>query len=71
MAFINGKEILFSSIINGEGVEGGASGSPIEIATEAEMTKALETAEVGTIYKYTGTTGTYEKGALYIVEAGE
>lgn len=41
---------------------------PAEIATEAEMTALLEIAEVGSVYKYTGTTGTYESGALYIVE---
>ena len=42
---------------------------PIEISTETEMTALLETAEVGSIYKYTGeTTDTYENGALYVVE---
>lgn len=41
---------------------------PIEISTEAEMTALLETAEVGSVYKYTGETGTYENGALYVVE---
>ena len=43
--------------------------SSIEIGTEVQMTALLETAEVGSIYKYTGTTGIYENGALYIVEA--
>lgn len=43
---------------------------PLEIATEAEMTALLESAEVGSVYKYTGeSTDTYENGALYIVEA--
>lgn len=41
---------------------------PIEITTEAEMNALLETAEVGSIYKYTGTTGAYENGALYVIE---
>ena len=41
---------------------------PIEISTEAEMTALLNTAEVGSIYKYVGTTGAYENGALYVVE---
>lgn len=41
---------------------------PIEVATEDEMNALLETAEVGAVYKYTGTTGTYENGALYVVE---
>lgn len=52
-----------------ENIESG--GSPIEVATETEMTSLLTTADVGTIYKYTGESGTYENGALYIVEAGE
>lgn len=43
----------------------------IEIPTEAEMTALLSSAEVGSIYKYTGTTGTYENGVLYVVEARE
>jgi hypothetical protein len=41
---------------------------PIEVSTEAEMTALLNTAEVGSIYKYVGTSGTYESGALYVVE---
>jgi hypothetical protein len=45
------------------------SALPIPISTEAEMTALLETAEVGSVYKYTGTAGTYENGALYVVEA--
>lgn len=45
---------------------------PIEIATETEMTALLETAEVGSVYKYTGTTTSkYENGALYVVEESE
>lgn len=40
-----------------------------EVSTEAEMNALLETAEVGSIYKYTGeTTDTYENGAWYVVE---
>lgn len=43
---------------------------PIEVSTEEEMTALLETAEIGSIYKYAGVTGdTYENGRLYIVEA--
>ena len=42
---------------------------PIEVATEDTMNALLETAEVGAVYKYTGTTtDTYESGALYVVE---
>ena len=52
--------------------EGGEdSPLPIEVATEAEMTALLESAEVGSVYKYTGTTGTYENGVLYVVEESE
>jgi hypothetical protein len=41
---------------------------PIEVATEAEMASLLETADVGSVYKYVGETGAYENGALYLVE---
>ena len=41
---------------------------PIEVSTEAEMTALLESGEVGGVYKYTGTTDTYENGALYVLE---
>ena len=51
------------------GFGGNSSPLPIEVATEEEMNALLETAEVGSVYKYTGTTtDTYESGALYIVE---
>lgn len=46
-------------------------GVPIEVLTEAEMTALLETAGVGSVYKYGGTSGTYESGTLYIVEESE
>lgn len=55
------------TLMNGYG-QGGDSPLPIEVSTEDEMTALLETAEVGSIYKYTGeTTDTYENGALYLV----
>lgn len=41
----------------------------IKAATELEMAAVLGIAEVGSVVKYTGTTGTYENGGLYIVEA--
>lgn len=50
---------------------GGGSPLPPEISTEEEMTALLKTAEVGSVYKYTGTTGTYENGALYLVKESE
>jgi hypothetical protein len=50
--------------------EGGTdSAIPIEVATEAEMTALLTSGEVGGVYKYVGATGTYENGALYVLEA--
>jgi hypothetical protein len=60
----------------GSGGESGGGGTvkdsalPIEVATEAEMTALLTSGEVGGVYKYTGTTGTYENGALYVLEEG-
>ena len=66
MAYINGKEIFFSAVI-GSSVTSGAL--PVEVSTEEEMTALLETAAVGSVYKYTGeTTDTYTNGELYIVE---
>ena len=47
---------------------------PIEVTTEAEMNALLDTADIGSVYKYAEDaedSGTYEKGALYIVEAVE
>lgn len=47
------------------------SAQPIEVASEAEMTAILENAtanSVGEVYKYVGVTGTYESGALYIID---
>ena len=41
---------------------------PTEVSTEAEMTALLTSGEVGGVYKYTGTTGTYENGTLYVLE---
>ena len=48
----------------------GRSPMPIEISAEAEMTALLETAEVGSVYKYVGERGTYKDGALYMVVRG-
>ena len=48
---------------------GGDSHKPPEIATEAEMTALLDTAETGAVFKYTGaTTDKYENGTHYIIE---
>ena len=52
-----------------EAADGGTdSPLPIEVSTETEMTALLTSGEVGGVYKYTGTTGTYENGALYVLE---
>lgn len=51
-----------------EGESGTDSPLPIEVSTEAEMTALLGSGEIGGIYKYTGETGTYENGALYVLE---
>ena len=40
---------------------------PVEVATESEMTALLETAPLGSVYKYVGESGTYENGELYIL----
>lgn len=52
-----------------EAESGTDSAIPIAVSTEAEMTALLTSGEVGGVYKYTGTTGTYENGALYVLEA--
>ena len=65
----NGKEMESDlEIITSQAVN---SPLPIEVTTEAEMTALLEAPVVGGIYKYTGTTGAYENGALYVVEKAE
>lgn len=51
-----------------EAESGTDSPLPTEVSTEAEMTALLTSGEVGGVYKYTGTTGTYENGALYVLE---
>jgi hypothetical protein len=51
-----------------EAESGTDSAIPIEVSTEAEMTALLTSGEVGGVYKYTGTSGTYENGALYVLE---
>jgi hypothetical protein len=44
------------------------TGQPIEVSTEDEMTALLLASKVGTIYKFTGISETYETNVLYIVE---
>lgn len=44
------------------------SAVPIEVSSETEMNALLSSGTVGGVYKYTGTTGTYENGALYVLE---
>lgn len=46
-------------------------GNPIEVATDEEMANALTQANVGKVYKFTGTSSTYETDAIYIVSEVE
>lgn len=39
---------------------------PIEVSTEEEMNELLVNGELNGVYKYVGTTGTYESNALYV-----
>ena len=48
--------------------EGKEIALPIEVSSQAEMTALLESGEVGGVYKYTGESGIYENGLLYILE---
>lgn len=43
------------------------AGNPIEVATDTDMTNALTQDNVGKVYKFTGTSDTYEANAIYIV----
>lgn len=61
-------------VTNYESVEVDIPDSPLptEVSTEEEMTALLESAEIGSVYKYMGTTtDAYENGALYVVEESE
>jgi hypothetical protein len=44
-----------------------AQGNPIEATTDTEMTNALVEDNLGKVYKFTGTSDTYETDAIYIV----
>lgn len=44
--------------------------TPIEISTDAGMEAVLTSDNVGKVYKFTGTSGTYTNGEIYIVEVG-
>ena len=43
---------------------------PIEISTDAGMEAVLTSDNVGKVYKFSGTSDTYIKGDLYVVEVG-
>lgn len=62
----NGKIL---KVVNGRWTAANLNPVPIEVASESEMTSLLASAEIGSIYKYVGASGTYESGALYVVEA--
>lgn len=44
------------------------AGNPIEVSTDAGMSAVLTADNVGRAYLFTGTTGTYTNGDIYIVE---
>jgi len=46
-----------------------APGEVIEVSTDSGMSDVLTAENVGKAYKFTGTTGTYTNGDIYIVEA--
>lgn len=46
---------------------GSSGGYPIEATTDQEMTNALTQDNLGKVYKFTGTSDTYETDAIYIV----
>lgn len=43
------------------------AGNPIEVSSDNDMTNALIQDNVGKVYKFTGTSETYETGTIYIV----
>jgi hypothetical protein len=43
------------------------AGLPIELTTDTDMTNALVEDNLGKVYKFTGTSDTYETDAIYIV----
>ena len=65
----SGYDGLSKVTVNVESTGGEDSPLPILVTTEAKMDALLKTAEVGSVYKYIGVTGTYETNALYVVEA--
>lgn len=50
---------------------GSGGGYPIEATTDQEMTNALTEDNLGKVYKFTGTSETYETDAIYIVSEVE
>ena len=64
MAYMGNKQVI-------QAIRAKNHYTPLEIATEEEMTAILQTASVGEFYRYTGESGIYENGAVYIVEEAE
>lgn len=48
-----------------------SSAIPVDVSTDAEMTALLTADNVGKVYRFTGTTGTYINSDLYVVEKEE
>lgn len=49
----------------------GATGEPLEVASEAEMLDLSLDDNVGVVVKYTGETATYENSRLYLIEVSD
>lgn len=63
---VKGKQMATDIVVTAPGATNVPN--PIEISTAAKMTALLTSGKVGGIYKYTGLTGGYENGSLYVLE---
>lgn len=64
-----GCDGLSSVTVNVPSESGGiGDGVPVEITTESQMDAFVVAENIGKVAKYTGTTGKYTKGTLYLIE---
>jgi hypothetical protein len=68
-AIVDGTNLYY--VKQSELVVPAVGGLPIDITTDADMANALTEANVGKVYKFTGTSDTYETDAIYIVSEVE